>query len=126
MKKLILFAVIISLATSMFGQPNIIKTPNFNFRTIKKGYTGDWAGSQTDTNANNGMNYNALMDEILWSKIFNSTYSPTQTFKDSVGGVLILHTIVTGDSIFGRMFVRSTDTTLVFWNGSWKVIKDLR
>ena len=68
----------------MYGQANILKTPNFNFRTIKKGYTGDWAGSQTDTNANNGINYNALMDEILWSKIFNSKYWIQQTFKDSV------------------------------------------
>ncbi len=129
MKKLFLLSVIMIVCIiDAPGQSNVEHTPNFKFRTIKKGYTGDWAGSQRDTTANSGLNYNALMDEILWSMIFTSTYSVNQTLKDSVlnGGRLQLHTIVAGDSVFGRIFVRDTDTTLVFWNGEWKVIKDLR
>ena len=84
MKKIILFALMISFAMNAYGQANVIKTTNFKFRTIKRGYTGNWIGSQTDTTGNDGLNYNALMDEILWSTIFSSSYSIVPAFRDSI------------------------------------------
>jgi hypothetical protein len=85
MKKIFLFSMIVFFTVNLFGQYNVIQTTNFKFRTIKKGYTGDWAGSQTDTTGNNGINYNALMNELLWSKVFsNSSYWLKQSFKDSI------------------------------------------
>jgi|WetSurMetagenome_2_1015567.scaffolds.fasta_scaffold412031_2 hypothetical protein len=84
MKNLILIILILAFTTNIYGQANIIQTQNFKYRTIKKGYTGDWAGSQTDTTANNGINYNALMSEYIFSKIFTSTFSIVPAFKDSI------------------------------------------
>lgn len=84
MKKLILFVLTIAFAVNLYGQANVIQTPNFKFRTIKKGYSGDWIGSQTDTTGNGGLNYNALMNELLWSKVFNSSYWIQTTFRDSI------------------------------------------
>lgn len=40
--------------------------------------------------------------------------------------IMALHTLAAGDSVFGKTFIRSADTVMVFWNGtSWQVIKDL-
>jgi hypothetical protein len=84
MKKIVLIALVIMFAFDAFGQANVIYTANRKFATIKKGYTGDWAGSQTDTTGNAGLNRNALLEEILWTKIFNSAYWIQSTFRDSI------------------------------------------
>jgi hypothetical protein len=110
MKKLFLFAMIITFAINLYGQANVIQTTNFKFRTIKKGYTGNWAGSQTDTTGNEGMNYNALMDELLWSKIFNSSYWLQQTFKDSIFN----HLKISKDIIVDSSNISINDTSDFF------------
>jgi hypothetical protein len=85
MRQIILILFTIFFATAeMYSQANIQYTTNFNFRTIKRGYTGDWIGSQTDTTTNQGLNYNALRSEGLFSKIFTASYSFQQSFKDSM------------------------------------------
>jgi hypothetical protein len=93
MKRIVLIALVLMIASDAFGQSNIIYTANHKFVTIKKGYTGDWAGSQTDTTGNSGMNRNALLNEILWSKIFNSTYWIQSTFRDSILKYIVSDTL---------------------------------
>jgi hypothetical protein len=111
MKKLILFAMITVFAINLYGQANVIQTTNFKFRTIKKGYIGNWAGSQTDTTGNEGWNYNALMDELLWSKVFsNSSYWLQQTFKDSI----LAHQKISKDIIVDSSNISINDTSDFF------------
>ena len=131
MKKII-FLLMIFATTEIYSQANIQYTTNFKFRTIKRGYTGDWIGSQTDTTNNQGLNYNALRSENMFSKIFNSSYGYIQAFKDSVNAfvlstgtyvtVLTTQTNITGQKRFSNVandvFGDTASFTYLIGNGA--------
>ena len=90
MKKTLLLTLLIALFLPMevMAQANVVHTTKFKLRTIKKGYTGDWAGSQTDTTANQGLNYNALKEEILWGLILDANLRFATSFQDSLKAII--------------------------------------
>jgi hypothetical protein len=83
MKKLLFAIFLLSMVFEVYAQ-NVYLTPNFHFRTIRRGYTGDWVGSQTDTTGNFGFNYNALRSDDMFAKIFNASGTLRQSFLDSI------------------------------------------
>jgi hypothetical protein len=81
MRRLIL-AVSFLLTSSVFAQ-DVMYTPNMGFRLWKRGWTGDWVGSQTDTTGNQGINWNSIRLDFILGKIFYNNGIFKQSFRDS-------------------------------------------
>ncbi len=96
-------------------------------------YISNYVNGQWDFGAANLTTTGTITSGTINSQTISSAANLTGTL--TVGGLLTahqnglklaLHAVAAGDSVFGHVILRSTDTVLVMWNGTaWATVADL-